>query len=56
MIDDARQKETVKSLLLDYGQGLSDEESAGYPIDVTDARARWQMLRNALFEPADWFR
>jgi hypothetical protein len=54
-IDNARQKETVKSLLLDYGQLLSDGEAGGYPFDAAEARARWQTLRDGLFQRADWF-
>jgi len=55
-IENAKKKETVKSLLLEFGQRLSDREAGGSPIDLDEARAAWQPLRDSLFEPADWFR
>lgn len=55
-IENARRKETVKSLLIDFGQSVSDEEASGGSIDMAAARQRWHQMRDSLFEQADWFR
>jgi len=55
-IDNHRAKETVKSLLIDFGQTLSDIEAQGGQLDMAEAREQWKMLRDALFKPADWYR
>jgi len=54
-IDNHRAKETIKSLLIDFGQTLADMEASGGQIDLPDARERWKLLRDGLFKQADWY-
>lgn len=54
-IDNARMKEGVKTLLIDFGAHFSDVESSGGDVDLSEARAAWAALRDRIFQPADWF-